>query len=148
MSKHPVLMLGLMVIAAVTAGVVAAGASVSPALNAGAIQTVDFNGFPEGEIIRDQFLSRGLRIPADPNGGPWIDDGGILWFLLETPPGLLTLNPYGAGGGPGQVHASVGTYVFEFVDPSDPNQPGATDYVSASRPSSGAAGPVQSRHIA
>ena len=126
MSKQSALILGLIVMC-----VVAVGAAARPALAAGAIQTVDFNGFPEGELIRDQFLSRGLRIPADPNGGPWIDDGGILGFLLETPPGLLTLNVYGGSGGPGQVHASVGTYVFEFVDPADPNQPGVTDYVSA-----------------
>jgi len=101
------------------------------AMAAGAIQTVDFNGFSEGDIIGNQFLARGLRIPADPNGGPFIDDGGGLGFLLETPPGLLTLNPFGAQGGPNQVHASVGTYVFEFVDPADPTKDGATDYVSA-----------------
>jgi hypothetical protein len=127
MNLHRWLKVCLTVLCAAAASAAGTGA----ALAAGAVQTIDFNGFAEGELMRDQYLSRGLRIPPDPNGGPWIDDGAILGFLLETPPNLLTLNVYGAGGGPGQVHASVGTYQFEFVDPQDPNQPGVTDYVTA-----------------
>ena len=95
----------------------------------GSTELIEFNGFIEGDIVRDQYISRGVRFPADPNGGPYIDDGGLFAFLLDTPPGLLSLSPYAAIGGPGTVHGSVGTYVFDFVDPTNPFVGSYTDYV-------------------
>src|SRR5678815_1039547 len=92
-------------------------------------EVIEFNGFLEGEVVRDQYMFRGLRMPADPNGGPFSDDGGGLAFLLDTPPGLLSLSPFSRFGGPGQVHASVGTYVFDFVDPTNPFVTSYTDFV-------------------
>lgn len=95
----------------------------------GTTETILFNGFGEGDQVRDQYMFRGVRFPADPVAGPWIDDGGGLGFLLDSPPGLLSLSPYAYIGGANQVHASVGTYVFNFVDPSNPFIPSFTDYV-------------------
>ena len=93
------------------------------------MEIVGFDEFPEGAIIRDQYMLQGLRIPADPAGGPFLDDGAVLGFLLDTPPGLLSLNPLAAVGGPGKVHSSNGTYVFNFVDPANPAVPSFTDRV-------------------
>ena len=95
----------------------------------GTTETILFNGFVEGDLVRDQYMFRGVRFPQDPNGGPFIDDGGGLGFLLDSPPGLLSLSPFAFTGGASQVHASVGTYVFNFVDPSNPFVPSFTDYV-------------------
>ena len=95
----------------------------------GTSEVIEFNGFLEGDLVRDQYMFRGVRFPADLNGGPSIDDGGALAFLLDSPPGLLSLSPFAGIGGPGQVHASVGTYVFNFVDPSNPFAPSFTDRV-------------------
>ncbi|HEY3175932.1 MAG TPA: hypothetical protein VGK94_09280 [Candidatus Polarisedimenticolia bacterium] len=95
----------------------------------GTTEVIEFNGFSEGDIVRDQYVDRGVRLPADPAGGPYIDDGGLLAFLLDTPPGLLSLNPLAGVGGPGVVHASVGTYVFDFVDPTNRFAASYTDYV-------------------
>lgn len=92
-------------------------------------ETIGFNGFPEGAVIRDQFMFRGLRLPAHPAGGPFSDDASAFSFLLDTPPGLLSLNPLAAIGGGGIVPSSVGTYVFDFVDPSNPFAPSFTDRV-------------------
>ena len=95
----------------------------------GTTEVIQFNGFNEGDLVRDQYMFRGVRFPADINGGPFIDDGGTLAFLLDSPPGLLSLSPFAYSGGPGQVHASVGTYVFDFVDPGNPFAPSFTDRV-------------------
>lgn len=95
----------------------------------GSTELIEFNGFTEGDVVRDQYMFRGVRLPADPNGGPYIDDGGLFGFLLDTPPGLLSLSPYAGIGGPGTVHGSVGTYVFNFVDPANPFVGSYTDYV-------------------
>jgi hypothetical protein len=100
-----------------------------PAAAQGTTELIDFNGFTEGDVVRDQYMFQGVRLPVDPNGGPYIDDAGLFGFLLDTPPGLLSLSPLAAGGGPGTVHASVGTYVFGFVDPSNPFVASYTDYV-------------------
>lgn len=91
--------------------------------------TIDFNGFADGVVVRDEFISQGLRLPPGPDGGPFIEDAGGLSFLLDTPPNLLSLNPLAAISIPGQAFASVGTYVFDFVDPTNPNVPSFTDAV-------------------
>src|SRR5262245_39379356 len=95
----------------------------------GSPETILFNGITEADVVRDQYMFRGVRFPADPAGGPFLDDGGGLGFLLDSPPGLLSLSPFAYSGGSGQVHGSVGTYVFNFVDPSNPFIASFTDYV-------------------
>ena len=95
----------------------------------GTTDTILFNGFSEGDIVRDQYMFRGIRFQPDAAGGPFIDDGGGLGFLLDSPPGLLSLSPFAYTGGSNQVHASVGTYVFNFVDPTNPFVPSFTDAV-------------------
>ena len=107
---------------------------ISPVGRAGAqeaIEIVEFSEFVEGTLLRDQYLPRGLRLKGDPPDGPFIDDAGAFDFLLDTPPGLLSLNPLAAGSGPSVVHASVGTYVFEFVNPDEPLLSGTTTHVDA-----------------
>lgn len=99
------------------------------AIAQGMTETILFNGFGEGDLVRDQYMFRGVRFPQDSGGGPFIDDGGGLGFLLDSPPGLLSLSPFAYTGGANQVHASVGTYVFNFVDPSNPFVPSFTDHV-------------------
>lgn len=93
-----------------------------------AVDTIQFAGFNEGDVVRDQYMFRGLRIAPDDRGGPFYDDAGSFAFLLDTPPGVLNFNPLTLGSGPGRVHASVGTYVFDAVDPSNPYVPSFTDH--------------------
>ncbi|MGH9868358.1 MAG: hypothetical protein ACREAA_09370 [Candidatus Polarisedimenticolia bacterium] len=90
-------------------------------------ERVEFGGFIEGDVVRDQFMFRGLRVGPDDRGGPFYDDAGLFGFLLDSPPGILNFNPFTAGSGPGRVHSSKGTYVFDMVDPSNPFVPSFTD---------------------
>jgi hypothetical protein len=108
--------------------VLGAGVSATPAV----IETIQFFGFLEGDVVRDQYMFRGLRIAPDDRGGPFYDDAGSFAFLMDTPPGVLNLNPLTEGSGPGRVHASVGTYVFDVVDPSNPYVPSYTDRAEVS----------------
>ena len=89
---------------------------------------IDFNGYSDGTPFRDQFAIRGLRLPLDIAGGPYIENAGLLSFLLDSPPNLLSLSPFEPVGPPGQVHGSRGKYVFNFVDPLNPNVPSRTDF--------------------
>lgn len=93
-----------------------------------AVETIHFFGFNEGDVVNDQYMFRGLRIAPDDRGGPFYDDAGSFAFLMDTPPGVLNFNPLTYGSGPGRVHASVGTYVFDVVDPSNPYVPSFTDH--------------------
>jgi hypothetical protein len=104
-------------------------AAVLPA--SAAVETIQFLGFLEGDVVGDQYMFRGLRVVPDDRGGPFYDDAGSFAFLLDTPPGVLNFNPLTDGSGPGRVHASVGTYVFDVVDPSNPYIPSYTDRAEA-----------------
>jgi hypothetical protein len=96
---------------------------------AAALERIEFFGFIEGDVVRDQYMFRGVRIAPDDRGGPFYDDAGSFDFLLDTPPGVLNFNPLTIDSGPGRVHASVGTYIFNVVDPSNPYVPSFTDRV-------------------
>ncbi|HKY31856.1 MAG TPA: hypothetical protein VJV23_04910 [Candidatus Polarisedimenticolia bacterium] len=104
---------------------VLAGASVPASAT-----TITFNGFIEGLPAHDQYMFEGMRITPDHRGGPFYDDAALFGFLLDSPPNVLNFNPLTAGSGPGRIHASVGTYEFHFVDPSNPFVPSFTDQVS------------------
>jgi hypothetical protein len=112
-----------------TAVILVLGMASGLAMAQSSTERIEFNGFVEGDIVRDQYRFRGVRFPADPNGGPFIDDGGGLGFLFDSPPGLLSLSPFARFGGPNDVHASVGTYFFDFVDPTNPFVTSYTDRV-------------------
>ncbi len=88
---------------------------------------VQFLGFVEGDVVNDQYMYFGMRIAPDERGGPYWDDAGSFSFLMDSPPGVLNLNPLTIDSGPGRVHASVGTYVFDMVDPTNPFVPSYTD---------------------
>src|SRR5262245_53374841 len=89
------------------------------------LQRIEFSGFEEGDVVRDQYAFRGLRIAPDSRGGPFYDDASSFWFLLDSSPGLLNFNPLtrSSDSGPDRVHASVGTYIFNMVDPTNPLLP-------------------------
>jgi hypothetical protein len=100
----------------------------APALVRADVRRVQFTGFLEGEVVRDQYMFWGMRIAPDDRGGPYWDDAASFSFLMDSPPGVLNLNPLTIDSGPGRVHASVGTYVFDMVDPTNPFVPSFTDY--------------------
>ena len=40
------------------------------------LQTIQFFGFFEGDVVRDEYMFRGVRVAPDSRGGPFYDDAG------------------------------------------------------------------------
>ncbi len=110
-------------------GLTASAPGPFPELPAQGEVIIDFNGHLDGTYAVHLFEHLGVHLPPHEFGGPFIEDAGALSFLIDSPPNLLSLNPLALGSPPGTVHASVGTYEFEFVDPQNRFAGSTTDFV-------------------